>query len=261
MSRSFYNAFNGVAAYQRSLQQIADNLANVNTNAYKKSEVSFTELLYSELQEKRYSVDPLADAIPPFRGKGVYMYPVTRFFDQGALQLTERPLDLAIEGDGFFRIIREDGTEAYTRRGAFYIDESGAVLTDRGEALDVDFDLDGIIVNTVIISPEGRVSGENAAGERVDLGQIMLYYFVNKGGLEKNSMGLFEVTEASGEPEEGIPGQGRLGSLRQFFLEQSNVDIAMEMVHLIASQRALQANVRSLITADELKALTLLVRN
>jgi flagellar basal-body rod protein FlgG len=79
MSRSFFNAFTGVAAYQRSLQQVADNMANVNTNAYKRSEVSFTELLYSELQEKRYAVDPLTDKLAPITGKGVHLYPVTRF--------------------------------------------------------------------------------------------------------------------------------------------------------------------------------------
>ncbi len=260
MGRSFFNAYSGIAAYQRSLQQIADNLANVNTHGYKKSEVSFTELLYSDLQEKRYAVDPLPEELAPIAGKGTHMYPVTRFFDQGALQQTERPLDLAIEGDGFFRIIREDGTEAYTRRGAFYVDEGGNIVTDRGEHLDVDFDLDGIMVNTVIIGPNGQVSGENEAGARVELGEIELYSFVNRGGLEKDSAGLFEVTEASGEPEQGMPGTNGLGTLRQYHLEGSNVDLGMEMVHLIASQRALQANTRSMITADELKALTLLVR-
>jgi len=260
MGRSFFNAYSGIAAYQRSLQQIADNLANLNTNAHKKSEVSFTELLYADLQEKRYAVDPAPEALPPFRGKGVQMYPVTKFFDQGALQLTERPLDLAIEGEGFFRINRFDGTEAYTRRGAFYVDEAGSIVTDRGDFLDVDFDLDGIMVNTVVIGPNGQVSGENEAGARVELGQIELFTFVNKGGLSKDSAGLYEVTEASGEPEQGVPGTAGFGSLRQFHLESSNVDMAMEMVHLIASQRALQANVRSMITADELKALTLLVR-
>ncbi len=261
MSRSFFNAFSGVAAYQRALQQTADNLANVNTNAYKRSEASFTELLYSELQEKRYAVDPLPDELPPITGKGTHMYPVTRFHNQGPLLMTERPLDLAIEGRGYFRINRPDGTEAYTRRGAFYIDEDGTILTDQGEELDVPFNLDGIMVHTVTISPEGRVSGQNEEGETVELGQIPLFTFVNEGGLFKTSSGLFEVTEASGEPEEGNPGDEGFGSLRQYYLEGSNVDLSLEMVHLIANQRALQGNVRSLVTADELKALTLLVRN
>ncbi len=260
MSRSFFNAFSGVAAYQRSLQQVADNLANVNTNAYKRSEVSFTELLYSELGEKRYSVDPLQGELPPFAGKGTHMYPVTRVYNQGSLQLTDRSLDLAVEGKGFFRINRPDGTEAYTRRGSFFADKDGTIVTDRGEELDLNFNLAGIMTNTVIITPEGQVSGENEAGERILLGEISLYNFVNQGGLLKDSSGLFTATEASGEPEEGNPGTNGFGALRQYFLEASNVDIAMEMIHLMASQRALQANVRSLVTADELKALTLLVR-
>lgn len=261
MSRSFFNAFTGVAAYQRSLQQIADNLANVNTNAYKRSEASFTELLYSELQEKRYAVDPLPEDLPPVTGKGTHMYPVTRFHNQGPLLMTERPLDLAIEGRGYFRINRPDGTEAYTRRGAFYVDEGGTILTEQGEELDVPFNLDGIMVNTILVSPEGQVTGQNEEGELVELGQIPLFTFINEGGLFKTNSGLFEVTEASGEPEEGNPGDEGFGALRQYSLEGSNVDLAMEMVHLIASQRALQGNVRSLVTADELKALTLLVRN
>lgn len=261
MSRSFFNAFSGIAAYQRSLQQTADNIANSNTNAYKRSEASFTELLYGELQEKRYSVDPLPGELTPIAGKGTHMYPVTKFFDQGPLLLTDRPLDIAIEGRGYFRILREDGSEAYTRRGAFYVDPEGSIITDQGEALDVPFNLAGIRADTVVIGPDGQVVGLNQEGNLVELGQINLYTFVNEGGLFKDSNGLYQATEASGEPEQGAPGSSpAFGVLRQSFLEGSNVNLAMEMVHLIASQRALQANVRSLITADELKALTLLVR-
>ncbi len=260
MSRSFFNAFSGVAAYQRALQQVADNIANVNTIGYKRSEVSFTELLYFELQQKRYAVDPLPDALAPAPGKGVHMYPVTRIYDQGPLLLSDRPLDVAIEGRGFFRIIRADGTEAYTRRGHFYVDSDGNLVTDQGDYLDVDFDLEDIAVSSVVISPEGLVSGRNMDGEWVDLGDIMVYSFVNEGGLEKTSDGLFLETEASGPAEEGAPNTEGFGSLRQYFLEGANVDLAFEMVQLIANQRAFQGNVRSLITADELKALTLLVR-
>ncbi len=260
MSRSFFNAFNGVAAHQRSLQVVADNLANLNTNAYKRSEASFTELLYGELQEKRYAVDPLADRLSPIAGKGTHLYPIIKFYDQGVLQLTDRPLDLAIEGPGYFRINRVDGSEAYTRRGAFYLDLNGNLVTDRGDFLETGVNLNGMLVNTINIGPEGQVTAVSEAGETVALGQINLYTFENEGGLLRDSAGLFEITEASGEAQQGRPGSEQYGSLRQFFLEASNVDMAMEMVHMIAGQRAFQANVRSLITADELKALTLLVR-
>ncbi len=261
MSRAFFNAFSGVAAYQRSLQQIADNMANLNTNAYKRSEVSFTELLYGELQEKRYAVDPLADKLAPIAGKGTHMYPVTKIFEQGVLQLTDRPLDLAIEGAGYFKVILEDGTEAYTRRGAFYLDNNGSLVTDRGDKLDANIRINNVAIGDVVIGPDGRVFVINETGETVNLGQINLYTFTNESGLERNSAGLFVPTEASGEPRQGTPGSEGYGQLRQYFLEASNVNMAMEMVHLITSQRAFQANVRSLITADELKALTLLVRS
>jgi flagellar basal-body rod protein FlgG len=261
VSRSFFNAFSGVAAYQRSLQQVADNMANMNTNAYKRSEVSFTELLYGELQEKRYAVDPLADKLAPIAGKGTHMYPVTKIFDQGVLQLTDRPLDMAIEGDGYFRVILEDGTEAYTRRGAFFLDESGSLVTDRGDRLDANININNVALGDVVIGPEGQVFVQNETGEVTNLGQINLFTFTNEGGLQRNSAGLFEPTDASGEPQQGAPGSEGYGQLRQYYLEASNVNMAMEMVHLITSQRAFQANVRSLITADELKALTLLVRS
>lgn len=260
MSRSFFNAFSGLAAHHRSLQQVADNMANLNTNAHKRSEVSFTELLYGELKEKRYAVSPLADKLAPKPGKGTHLYPVTRFFDQGALQLTDRALDLAIEGRGFFKVTLEDGQEVYTRRGAFYVGEDGRLSTDRGDLLETNINLSSVAVNSVAISPEGRAYVMLEDGTTSHLGEIKLYNFTNEGGLLELSAGLFEATEASGEPEEVNPGTGNAGSLRQYYLEASNVNLAMEMVQLIAGQRALQANVRSLITADELKALTLLVR-
>ncbi len=260
MSRSFFNALSGVTAYQNALQVVSDNVANLNTNAYRRSEASFTELLYHQLHDKRFAVDTENESPLPIIGKGTHMYPVTKIHEQGPLQLSDQPLDLAIEGRGFFRVIREDGTETYTRRGAFYVDETGTVVTDQGDYLDVDFDLDGVVLSTLAIGFDGQVNGYNTEGEAVELGSIPLYTFVNEGGLNKESSGLFTPTEASGEPEEGQPGSEGYGFLRQYHLEGSNVNLAMEMVHLIANQRALQANVRSLITADELKALTLLVR-
>ena len=235
-------------------------MANLNTNAHKRSEVSFTELLYGELKEKRYAVSPLADKLAPKPGKGTHLYPVTRFFDQGVLQLTDRALDLAIEGKGFFKIITEDGAEVYTRRGAFYLSEDGRLVTDRGDYLDTGINLAGVALSTVVIGPEGRAYILEEDGSTRELGQINLYTFVNEGGLLETSGGLFEITEASGEAQQNTPGSSGSGQLRQFYLEASNVNLAMEMVHLIACQRALQANVRSLIASDELKALTLLVR-
>lgn len=261
MSRSFFNAFSGIAAYQRSLHLVADNIANANTTAYKRSEGSFTDLLYAGLQEKRYSVDAAPGAPPPFTGKGSQMFPVTRVFEQGPLLLSERPLDIAIEGRGYFQVIRPDGSEVYTRRGSFHLDDEGTLVTDQGYTLAVDFDLEDIILGTLGISPDGTLSATGIDGAPEELGQITLFVFVNENGLLKAEHGLFEATEMSGEAVEFIPGaEAGLGRLRQYYLEGANVDLGAEMVQLIASQRAFQGNVRSLITADELKALTLLVR-
>jgi len=216
--------------------------------------------LYHQLHDKRFAVDTETDSPLPIIGKGTHMYPVTRIYEQGPLQLSDRPLDLAIEGRGFFRVLREDGTETYTRRGSFYADSTGRIVTDQGDYLDVGFDLSGVISSSLVVGPGGQVIGFDSEGLPLELGNIPLYTFMNEGGLHKDSSGLFIPTEASGEPQESQPGAEGVGVIRQYHLEGSNVNLAMEMVNLIANQRALQANVRSLITADELKALTLLAR-
>ncbi|MEW5785280.1 MAG: flagellar hook-basal body protein [Bacillota bacterium] len=260
MIRAYGNFLSGINAFQRSLEQTADNLANVNTVAYKRSEVSFSDLLYCRLQEKRLPVAPLPPASDPQAGLGVRPAAVVPFLEQGPLAESTRPLDLAIEGDGFFRIIQSDGAEAFTRQGNFSVDSDGRLITAAGDYLDTPFTLLGMRLETVAIGPDGAVLAVNEAGEIESLGVVPLYRFVNTAGLFKDGGGRHLATEASGAPVAGVPQENGFGTLRQYYLEGSNVNLGLDMIQLMTAQRALQANARGLVTADELQALTLQVR-
>ena len=243
-----------------SLEQTADNLANVNTPAFKRAEISFHDLLYYRLQEKRMPVAAAPEMPPPQGGAGARAAGLVPFFEQGPLIEGGRPFDLAIDGQGFFRVFQADGTAVYTRHGVFYLDGAGRLVTGRGDILDLPFNLAGYCGETVEIDPTGLVTAQNEAGETATLGVVPLYRFVNTAGLQKTRSGQFLPTEASGEPLAGTPGTDGFGSLRQYSLEGSNVELGLEMIQMITAQRALQANARGMTTADELQALTLQVR-
>ena len=260
MIRAYANFYSGITAHLRSLEQTADNLANVNTPAFKRAEVSFNDLLYYRLQEKRMPTAAAPETPPPQGGSGARAAELVPFFEQGSIVEGGRPFDLASDGQGFFRVFRQDGTAAYTRHGSFYLDRAGRLVTGQGDILDLPFSLAGYRGETVEIAPTGVVTAQNEAGETVTLGVIPLYRFVNTAGLQKTRSGQFLPTEASGEPLAGTPGLNGFGSLRQYCLEGSNVDLGLEMIQLIMAQRALQANARGMTAADELQALTLQVR-
>lgn len=261
MIRAYASFLSGITAHQRSLEVAADNVANVNTAAFKRSELSFNDLLYDNMQIKRLPVANPPGSPNPQVGLGVRIGAVVPLFAQGSIIEGGRPLDLAIEGEGFFRIIRSDGSAFYTRQGVFNLDADGRLVTAYGDFLDVPFALQGYRLETLLISPEGVVAAENAAAEIETLGVITLYRFNNSAGLLKDRSGHYLATEASGEPFAGAPRDEGFGVLRQYYLEGSNSDLGLEMVQLIAAQRALQANARGLIIADELQALTLQVRS
>jgi len=254
--RSINNSWSGIAACQRSVDQVAHNLANLNTLAYKRSEMVFGDMLYHELHQRRFPTSTRQD-LPV--GQGVQVLAKAPFLEQGTLVYGERPLDLAIDGEGYFRLLNADGVELYTRNGSFQLDAAGKLLTSSGDYLDVSFPLEQGVLD-LSISPEGVavITGEN--GKKVELGQIRLYRFANPSGLTENGAGCYLPSELSGEPREGLSGDNGFGRIRQYYLEQSNSEIAAEMVGLLTAHRALQANIRSLLTADELQALALQIR-
>lgn len=256
MIRSIYNSWSGIAACQRSVEQTAHNLANLNTPAFKRSEVAFGDMLYHELHRRRFPTSVSQD-LPV--GQGVQVLAKAPFLEQGTLVFGERPLDLAIEGEGYFRLVSSGGTELYTRSGSFQIDAAGKLVTGNGDYLDVPFTLEQGTAN-LTISLEGTVTVTGDHGQSVELGQIRLYRFANPSGLTEMGAGRYLPGELSGDPQEGLSGDNGFGWIRQYYLEQSNADVRAEMVDLLTTHRALQANIRSLLTADELQALALQIR-
>ncbi len=258
MISSINNSVSGLIAYQRALDQVAHNLANVNTTAYKQSETIFGDLLYQRLQDKR-TAEARPEGFPEARtGQGARVIAVTpAWWEQGPLAQTERPFDLAIDGKGFFQIELAEGETAYTRAGSFCLDAGGRLVTAAGGYLDVPFTLEGVRPETMTVTPEGLVSALDEDGARVELGALRLYHFINPEGLFQTQGRLFLETEASGPPVEGAPGENGLGRIRQFCLEQSTVSLAREMTLMLIQHRSIQASARSLVTASEMQRLTL----
>ncbi len=257
MLRSLRTAALGMAAQQLNIDTIANNLANVNTTGFKKSNVEFQDLLYETIQSGA-SDGREGQEKPSEIQIGMGNKPVSTFrsFSQGAIEETGNPLDIAINGKGFFQILRPDGNYAYTRDGALQINSKGSLVTSTGLSLFPE-----------IAIPEG-VSGINISQDGVisviiqgqpdpeEIGQLELATFMNPAGLRAIGGNLFEQTDASGEPSYGLPGEEGFGSVVQGYLEKSNVDVVQEMINLIVSQRAYEINSKAVKTSDEILAMT-----
>jgi len=253
MIRALYIAATGMEAQQLNIDIISNNLANVNTTAFKKSRGDFQDLLYQTLRLPG-APSGTGTQIPSGiqLGSGVRTASVNRIFTQGDFENTQNALDLAIEGEGFFQILMPDGSVAYTRAGAFKQDSSGRIVTPDGypleppitippDALHVSIDSDGTVS---VLQPNNPVPTE--------IGNIQLVRFTNPSGLRSIGRNLFVTTAASGEPVVGTPGEDGFGTIAQGFLEASNVNIAEELVNLIISQRAYEINSKAIQTADEM---------
>jgi len=258
MIRALWTASSGMYAQQLNVDTIANNLANVSTSGFKKNRVDFQELFYETLRATaNNTAEDQAAAGNIYVGYGVRTTATQKLFFQGPLEPTDNPLDLAIEGDGFFQITLRDGTVGYTRDGAFKLSGDGRIVTSEGYYLQ--YDGEGLPENAtdIDIGEDGRimvtVDGEEEAQE---MGQIMLVRFVNPAGLEAIGRGIYKVTQASGPAGEATaPGSGGCGTIQQGCIEMSNVQIVEEMVKLIVAQRAYEINSKSIQTSDELLSL------
>jgi flagellar basal-body rod protein FlgG len=242
---------------QANIDTISNNLANVNTHGYKKQRADFEDLIY---QTVRVAGTPATeDTVTPVgvqMGHGVKLADTQRVFSQGALQQTEVPTDMAIAGEGFFRIQMYDGSWAYTRNGNFKVDETGRMVTSNGYWLLPDVVMpENFLPETINITKDGRISvkvpRDNDIVE-VNVGRIDLYRFPNPVGLTAVGENLFKISQASGEPIAGRPGFEGMGSIQHKFLEMSNVQVAVEMVNLIVAQRAYEFNSRIIQTSDNM---------
>lgn len=251
MIRALWTAATGMNAQQLNLDVIAHNLANVNTTGFKKSRAEFQDLIYQTLRAAGTETAG-GQQIPTGIQIGMGTKPVSvqKQFTQGDYNQTERSLDLAIEGDGFFRIL-SNGQEVYTRAGAFKLDSTGTIVDSDGNVVQPEF---AVPAETVQISIDsgGNVTALDSAGTELAATRLTLVRFQNPGGLFAMGKNLYGQTEASGAPIEGNPGEEGYGSIAQGFLEMSNVDVITEMVNMIVAQRAYEINSKAIQSADEM---------
>jgi len=244
-------------AQQRMIDVIANNLANVNTTAFKRSRVSFEDVLYETVQGSRVTDAGTEETVGPVQiGKGVRVGAVLRLHTEGAPENTQRPLDVAIQGDGFFQVSRPDGTTGYTRDGGFTMSDSGSIVTKDGHPLSPEITVPQDATN-VSISPNGVVTATVAGSTQpTEVGRIEIARFLNPNGLLASGQNEFLETPASGQPVTGFPEDEGFGSLLQGSLESSNVEIVQEMTDMIAAQRAYEINAKAIQASDEMMQAT-----
>lgn len=252
MIRSLWTAASGMIAQQMNIDVTANNLANVNTTGFKKSRAEFEDLMYQNLKisgAQNVSGDRLPTGIQV--GMGVRAVDVHKIFTEGDLTNTGNELDLAIEGDGFFKVEDANGDDAYTRVGSFKLNVDGELVTSGGYRLQPIFTVPDETQN-IVVTEDGHISALDKNGETLQEGDIPLYTFINPAGLMAKGRNLYVETDGSGDPIEGTPGENNVGTLAQGFLESSNVDLVEEMVNMIVAQRAYETNSKAITTADNM---------
>ncbi len=254
MIRALYSAGSGMSAQQMNIDTIAHNLANANTAGFKMRRTQFQDLLYQSVMQPGAAAGSQT-VVPSGLQIGLGARPSANsvVFSQGNFQQTDNPLDVVIQGKGFFQIRRPTGELAYTRAGGFQMDRDGNMVTGNGDPLEPQITIPATAQN-IAIAADGTVSysvqGQTASQVA---GQIQLANFTNPGGLNSIGNGLFLPTDASGDPTVGNPGsQDGFGSLQQGYLEASNVSIVEEFIGMILSQRAYEANSKVVKAADEM---------
>lgn len=252
--RALDTAATGMAAMDLQVQVIAGNIANMTTTGYKSQRAEFQDLLYEHVQRIGAQASDQGNILPVGieLGSGVKTVGTPRLMTQGTLAQTGNPLDVAIQGTGWFKILMPDGTFSYTRDGSFQMDSQGRVVTAAGNlvqpTITVPQGSSGLTVNQqgqVSVTPSGSTTSSI-------LGQFTLTTFINDAGLQANGSNLFTATPASGTPQDGTPGTNGAGTLLQGSLEQSNVEAVTEISNLIAAQRAYEMNSKVVTAADQM---------
>jgi flagellar basal-body rod protein FlgG len=252
--QALHTAATGMAAQELNVQVISNNIANLRTTGFKKQTAAFQDLIYEHVRRVGAQASDQGTILPVGIdiGGGVKTVGTPRTMTQGTLSTTGNDLDLAISGEGFFKIQMPDGTFQYTRDGTFQMDNTGRLVTTQGNpvqpTITVPQNASGLTVNI-----QGQVSvtlpGTTAS---TIIGQIGLTRFVNKGGLQPVGNNLFTDTPSSGPPQDGLATADGLGSITQGSLEQANVDVVSEMSDLIAAQRAYEMNAKVITAADQM---------
>ena len=256
--RALQTAATGMAAQELNVQTISNNIANLRTTGFKRQQVQFQDLLYENLRRAGTSTSDQGNVMPAGLsiGSGVKTVSTPRDMSQGTLNSTGKPYDVAIRGEGYFKIRMPDGTAAYTRDGSFNLDAQGQLVTQNGYLVEP-----GITVpqaaTAVAISSQGLVQatlpGQTA---QQNIGTIQLSRFINKTGLNSVGDNLFTETAASGQAVDANPGTDGFGNLQQNYLEDANVNAVTEISGLIAAQRAYEMNSKVITAADQMLSST-----
>lgn len=253
MSQGLYTAATGMQLQQRNLDNIANNIANASTTGFKRSRLEFQDILYQNLRtpgaaSNASTTSPVGLQI----GLGARAISSARIFLQGDFRQTENPLDMVIEGNGFFQVRLPNGDLAYTRAGSFHLSAEGQMVTATGEALEPAITIPGN-TTSLTIGSDGTVSiTQPGQANSQTVGQIQLAGFANPAGLEAVGRNLFRETSASGQATVGSPEADGLGRINQGFVEGSNVNVVEELVSMIAAQRAYETNSKVITAADRM---------
>lgn len=252
MQRALWTAAAGMAVQQTNLDVISNNLANVNTTGFKRSRAEFQDLLYQTLiapgtASSASTTEPVGVQI----GLGAKTGAVKKIFQVGDYKPTENPFDWAIQGEGFFKVTKPDGTLVYTRDGSFTVNENGNIVTKEGYLIDPPITVPPDMT-ALTVSKDGTVSARLADNTISQIGTIEIARFMNSTGLVSLGGNYYAPSPASGDATLGTPGTDGMGEISQNFLETSNVSIVTELVDLITAQRAYELNSRAVRASDEM---------
>lgn len=260
MIRALSTSATGLEAQAANIERISNDLANVNTDGYKRSRNEFSDLMYETIKEAGGQLGAASQSpVGIQQGLGVKVGANHKNFEQGPAKITNHPYDLMIEGRGFLPVQLQNGEVAYTRTGAFKLDAQGRMTLNNGAQL-----IPQLVVPPnamgVQISPNGEVKVALPGGEEATLGQIQLFTFQNEQGLAARGEGLYKPTLGSGPALQGVPGENGLGALLQGALEGSNVNVANSMVEMIQTQRAYEMNTKVMGVADQMLGATVNIK-
>ncbi len=252
MLRAFSTAATGMTAQQMMVDVIANNLANINTTGFKRSQIAFQDLLYIKMRESGTEVASGINSPGGLEvGNGTRAASTIKVFTTGELENTGRKLDIAITGEGFLQITLPNGDIKYTRDGALQINANGQLVTTTGYPIEPAITVPTDAV-TIDIGKDGGVNVTDSAGTTSVVGTIQLVRFPNPSGLTNEGDNLLAQTEASGSPTTGTAGENGFGTIQSGFLEKSNVQMVTELVNLITAQRAYEINSRAIRVGDDM---------
>jgi len=253
MIRSLWISKTGLDAQQTQMDVIANNLANVSTNGFKRSRAVFEDLLYQNIRQPGAQSSQQTQLPSGLQlGTGVRPVATERIFSQGNLQATSNDKDVAISGAGFFKVLLPDGTNAYTRDGSFQVDSQGQLVTSSGFAVQPAITIPAT-AESMTIARDGTISvTTTGSATSTQVGTLQLSTFINPAGLQGKGENLYVETTASGSASTNTPGANGAGLLTQGYVETSNVNVVEELVNMIQTQRAYEINSKAITTSDQM---------